>query len=171
MTNESKNKIPDPSRHFVDKELEALAPRLAHHLNPHEDEVPEPDYFQRMQEEVRQKISGQMPRRQPAGSVLEVLRPLLRVAALIAVVALAFWLWQRPAGSKGVLDFTDIPDGALMAYLNEYLQGFDDHNLLELGGYQGEAIYSFADLRDGDIEQYINENPEILDQFSEFEFY
>lgn len=157
----------------VRKELEDLSPRL---LRLKEQEtgfkVPE-DYFQRLQEEVLEKIQ-QKPQMAPPTSWLnewwETLQFLFQPRwalslATVAILAIAggVWFFQQPKTNSNLsAELAKVDRETLNTYIQANLHDFDTETLMEFAASQ-EGVSHFEDLTPEELDEYLDEVIQDLD--------
>jgi hypothetical protein len=166
------NKMPmKNAREEITQELASLAPALASSKAPGDVNDPGPLYFERMQDEVMAEIRRQQAADRYRSTFRWNWRPIWRVAAVVALGALALWIWrdsdQRDAGNQ----LAGISDEALFAFVSEDPDVFAEIHLLEMWELDERDLFSFADLYEEELEQYLRDYPELLDQLADTDFY
>lgn len=154
----------------IRKELEALSPRLLKMKEQGDGFYLPRDYFQRMQNEVLEKIQAEQAPTASSntGWVRQLLAPLRflfqpRWALSLATIALlltfgAVWLYQNEFGGKSELsvELAKVDSASLNAYIQANLHEFDTETLLEFASNQ-ENRPNFEDLTPEELDQYLDE--------------
>ncbi|MCB0638333.1 MAG: hypothetical protein KDC54_17005 [Lewinella sp.] len=148
-------------RKEITKELRELgADRLADW--PREAAAPQPPagYFDRLADEVLAKAQAPAP----TARLRVRSRRWLAVAAAVAVLVLASVWWLRPTPAADNLALDDIPEDAILAYIEDNITEFDTELLEDLVAETDDTWELPADLELSPeaVEQYLQDEDGIL---------